>query len=131
MAGITFQDVVIHVEPLTETLLFHKLVHAVQYKHLGLRGFADAYVRGFLRGGSYEQIPLEKQAYELEGRFAADPAATFSVEVDVRENPAAPLLASQSCARNRNHFPAIALSTSTAFDGSAALNLINLPSGST
>ena len=47
MAGITFQDVVIHVEPLTETLLFHEMVHAVQYKHLGLQGFANAYVRGF------------------------------------------------------------------------------------
>lgn len=31
MAGITFQDVVVHVEPLTEALLFHELVHAVQY----------------------------------------------------------------------------------------------------
>ncbi len=62
MAGITFEDVIVHVEPLTSTLLFHELVHAVQYKHLGLEGFADKYVRGFLSGGSYEQIPLEKQA---------------------------------------------------------------------
>ena len=85
MAGITLLDVVLHAEPLTETLLFHEMVHAVQYKHLGLRGFADAYVRGFLSGGSYEEIPLEKQAYELEARFAADPAVTFSVEEDVRD----------------------------------------------
>lgn len=85
MAGITFQDVVVHVEPLTRSLLFHELVHAVQYKHVGLPGFADRYVRGFLTGGSYEEIPLEKQAYELEGRFAADPEATFSVEEDVKE----------------------------------------------
>src|SRR5450432_3846975 len=56
MAGITFQDVIVHVEPLTLPLLFHELVHAVQYKHLGLQGFADAYVRGFLTGGSYEAI---------------------------------------------------------------------------
>lgn len=84
MAGITFQDVVMHVQPLTLPLLFHELVHAVQYKHLGLQGFADAYVRGFLSGGSYEEIPLEKQAYELEGKFSADSAATFSVEDDVR-----------------------------------------------
>jgi len=83
MAGITFQDVIVHVEPLSLPLLFHELVHAVQYKHLGLQGFADAYVRGFLAGGSYEEIPLEKQAYELEGRFAHNRAATFSVEDDV------------------------------------------------
>jgi hypothetical protein len=37
MAGITFQDVIVHVEPLTLPLLFHELVHAVQYKHLGCR----------------------------------------------------------------------------------------------
>jgi len=80
MAGITFLDVVVHVDPLTEELLFHELVHAVQYKHLGLHGFAERYVRGFLVGGSYEEILLEQQAYELEGRFVANPSATFSVE---------------------------------------------------
>ena len=84
MAGITFQDVVVHVGPLTLPLLVHELVHAVQYTHLGLQGFADAYVRGFLTGGSYEEIALEKQAYELEGKFSANSAATFSVEDDVR-----------------------------------------------
>jgi len=85
MAGITFQDVVVHVEPLTRRLLFHELVHAVQYVHLGLQGFAELYVRGFLSGGSYEEIPLEKQAYELEGRFASNPAEQFSVDADVRK----------------------------------------------
>lgn len=83
MAGITFQDVVVHIEGLTLPLLFHELVHAVQYKHLGLQGFAKAYVRGFLSGGSYEEIPLEKQAYELEAKFSEDSASTFSVEDDV------------------------------------------------
>lgn len=83
MAGITFQDVIVHVDPLSRTLLFHELVHAVQYKHLGLSGFADKYVRGFLSGGSYEEIPLEKHAYELEGKFAKSPDEVFSVEEDV------------------------------------------------
>jgi hypothetical protein len=85
MAGITFQDVVVHVEPLTKALLFHELVHVVQYKHLGLIGFAERYVRGFLSGGSYEEIPLEKQAYGLEDRFAQNPRRPFSVEEDVIE----------------------------------------------
>lgn len=84
MAGVTFQDVVVHVEGLTPSLLFHELVHAVQYKHLGLEGFADRYVRGFLSGGSYEEIPLEKQAYALEGKFRSNAAALFSVEEDVK-----------------------------------------------
>ena len=83
MAGITFQDVVVHVGPLTPALLFHELVHTVQYKHLGLDGFAEYYVRGFLSGGSYEEIPLEKHAYELEDRFIRNPSSAFSVEQDV------------------------------------------------
>jgi hypothetical protein len=83
MAGITFEDVVVHVQPLTTSLLFHELVHAVQYKHLGLNGFAKLYVRGFLTGGSYEEIPLEKQAYGLEDRFSRNPTRPFSVEDDV------------------------------------------------
>lgn len=66
-------------------MLFHELGHAVQYKHLGLHGFAERYVRGFLAGGSYEEIPLEKQAYALEGRFVANPTITFSVEEDVKD----------------------------------------------
>ena len=83
LAGITFVDIVVHVEPLTRSLLFHELVHAVQYRHLGVAGFADLYVRGFLNGGSYEEIPLEKQAYELEARFAENGEA-FSVDEEVQ-----------------------------------------------
>ena len=83
MAGITFLDVVVHVEPLTNSLLFHELVHVTHYKHLGLQRFSELYVSGFLRGGSYEEIPLEKQAYMLEAQFAAEPKKRFSVEEDV------------------------------------------------
>jgi hypothetical protein len=83
LAGITFVDIVVHAEPLTRSLLFHELVHVVQYRHLGVAGFADLYVRGFLNGGSYEEIPLEKQAYELEARFAEN-GDTFSVDEDVQ-----------------------------------------------
>lgn len=85
MAGITFRDVVVHAETLTTGLLFHELVHAVQYKHLGVSRFAERYVRGFLTGGSYEEIPLEKQAYGLEDRFTRDRSTPFSVEEDVIE----------------------------------------------
>jgi hypothetical protein len=85
MAGITFEDVIVHVEPLETSLLFHELVHAVQYKHLGLDRFAERYVRGFLTRGSYEEIPLEQQAYQLEDKFVQDPSTSFSVEADVIE----------------------------------------------
>jgi len=39
---------------------------------------------GFLSGGSYPAIPLEMNAYELDGRFAAAPAAMFLVEAEVQ-----------------------------------------------
>jgi hypothetical protein len=84
MEGITFDDVIVHVAELNDELLFHELVHAVQYKHLGIDEFASHYVRGFLSGGSYEEIPLEKQAYSLEARFAAYPHRAFSVEDEVK-----------------------------------------------
>jgi hypothetical protein len=84
MAAITFADTIVSHEPFTDRLLFHELVHVVQYQKLGLPEFAAKYVRGFLNGGSYEAIPLEVNAYELEARFAAEPAMPFSAEAEVR-----------------------------------------------
>jgi hypothetical protein len=52
-------------------------------ERLGLSGFAAQYVKGFLNGGSYEAIPLEMNAYELDARFAAETAKCFSVEDEV------------------------------------------------
>jgi hypothetical protein len=84
MAAITFVDTVVSHEPFTHQLLFHELVHIVQYEKVGVVEFASKYVRGFLKGGSYEAIPLEMSAYELDARFAATPAKPFSVEVEVQ-----------------------------------------------
>jgi hypothetical protein len=84
MAAITFVDAVVSHEPFTYRLLFHELVHVVQYEKLGLPEFAAKYVRGFLSGGSYGAIPLEINAYELEARFADQPAKPFSVADEVQ-----------------------------------------------
>lgn len=84
MAAITFVDTVVSQEPFTERLLFHELVHVVQYENLGLEGFASKYVRGFLSGGSYEAIPLEMNAYQLDARFAGAPTKAFSVANEVQ-----------------------------------------------
>jgi hypothetical protein len=83
MAAITFVDTVVSHEAFTDRLLFHELVHVVQYRQLGVAEFAAKYVRGFLSGGSYEAIPLEQNAYELDARFAAAPAKGFSVQSEV------------------------------------------------
>ncbi len=85
MAAITFVDTVVFHEPIVNRLLFHELVHVVQYTKLGLAEFAAKYVKGFLTGGSYEAIPLERNAYELDARFAKAPGDAFSVEDEVEE----------------------------------------------
>jgi hypothetical protein len=82
--AITLMDVVAYPERMDRNTLFHELVHVVQYRVLGLRNFARLYVTGFLRGGGYEGIPLERQAYELEERFRQEPKKVFSVEKDTR-----------------------------------------------
>ncbi len=84
MTAITFVDTVVSHEQFTDRLLFHELVHVVQYQKLGLEGFAVKYVRGFLGGGSYEAIPLEMNAYELDARFAGAPEKPFPVADEVQ-----------------------------------------------
>jgi hypothetical protein len=89
ISAITLVDVVAYPERLNRSTLFHELVHVVQYRVLGLKRFAELYVKGFLSGGGYEGIPLELQAYELGARFDREPDKIFSVEEDViRRNEA-------------------------------------------
>jgi len=85
MAAITFVDVIVSHEEFTDTLLFHELVHVVQYAQLGPKEFAARYVNGFIKGGSYEGIPLEKNAYALEGRFSKNATQVFSVDDEVKQ----------------------------------------------
>ena len=83
MAAITFFDVVVSHVPFTEGLLFHELVHAEQYHQLGIQRFSELYVRGFLSGGGYDGIPLERNAYALCRHFEAHPRRRFSVADEV------------------------------------------------
>jgi hypothetical protein len=83
MAAITFSDKIVSHGPFTNGLLFHELVHVEQYRQLGIPRFAELYVTGFLNGGSYEAIPLERNAYELEARYENDPTHRFSVADEV------------------------------------------------
>ena len=85
MAAITFGDVVVSHEPFTHGLLFHELVHVEQYRQLGIVEFSNLYVRGFLTGGGYHAIPLERNAYMLGARFETNPRHTFSVSDEVTE----------------------------------------------
>jgi hypothetical protein len=80
MAAITFVDVVVAQVDFTPALLFHELVHVVQYRQLGLAKFAELYVRGFLETGEYLSIPLERVAYHLEDMFRLRPDLRIEVE---------------------------------------------------
>ncbi len=85
MAAITFGNVVVSYQPFTHGLLFHELVHVEQYRQLGVQQFSNLYVRGFLTGGGYSGIPLERNAYMLATRFEANPRQHFSVRDEVTE----------------------------------------------
>lgn len=89
MAAITFVDVIVSHEAFTDALLFHELVHVTQYAQMGIKEFAACYVNGFIQGGSYEEIPLEKQACELESRFSKGSGNPFAVDDEVRQRRAA------------------------------------------
>ena len=82
MDSVTFQDVVVFNEKLTDSALFHGLVHVVQYQVLGVQRMSDLLVRGFLRTNAHFAVPLEAHAFALEARFARK--ESFSVEEQVR-----------------------------------------------
>jgi hypothetical protein len=84
MATVTFDDVVVANETLSTRLLFHALVHAVQFQLLGLERYIDLFVRAFVTRRWRFKVPLEAHAFELEARFAADRYARFLVEDEVR-----------------------------------------------
>lgn len=84
VAAVTFVDVIVSHEEFTNSLLFHELVHVVQYAQLGVKEFGARYVSGFVTGGGYDGIPLEKNAYELERRFSANPTQPFAVADEVK-----------------------------------------------
>jgi hypothetical protein len=91
MAAITFADTILisarHPPPDTsrDALLFHELVHVVQYEALGVEEFVRRYVRGWAQNGfRYEGIQLERDAYDLQGRYEAQPRRPFAVRAEVR-----------------------------------------------
>jgi hypothetical protein len=84
MHSLTFLDVVVFNERITERALVHALVHAVQFEVLGIERYAELFVRGFVNAKPHFSVPLEAQAFFLESKFVASPAHHFSVEDEVR-----------------------------------------------
>jgi len=76
MAGITFIDCILisrripHSQKSWISLLFHEMVHIVQYYLLDAKRFAEQYVMGWAQSSfDYASIPLEKQAYNLQQQY--------------------------------------------------------------
>jgi len=84
MHSLTFLDVVVFNERITERALFHALVHAVQIEVLGLARYTELFVRGFVNTKLHFSVPLEAQAFALESKFVASPTHGFLVEEQVR-----------------------------------------------
>jgi hypothetical protein len=84
MASATFEDILVFNDKITERLLFHALVRAVQFQVLGLERYTECFVRAFLRTRWRFNVPLEAHAFELESKFAANPKKFFPVEDEVR-----------------------------------------------
>jgi hypothetical protein len=84
MASMTFLDVVVFNEKMTERELFHGLVHAVQFAILGVELYCDLFVRAFLRTNAHFTVPLEAHAFALDSKFAQNREEAFSVEGQVR-----------------------------------------------
>jgi hypothetical protein len=83
MFSVTFEDVLVFPDKVTNQRLFHALVHVVQVEVLGLNAYAERFVRGFLRTRLHTNTPLEVHAAMLETAFA-EQAQPFSVEEKVR-----------------------------------------------
>lgn len=91
MAGITFEDTILLSTTQTSgdvpsaSFLFHELIHVVQYETLGLQGFVQQYIQGWAQNGfQYANIPLERDAYELQSRYESQPQQPFSVKAEIR-----------------------------------------------
>ena len=99
LLGITYLDTIViprhgsdpaEVDGVPLSTLFHELVHIEQARQLGVRGFVERYIRGWLENGrQYAAIPLEQDAYALERRFRLDPGESFDVAAEIASRLAA------------------------------------------
>jgi hypothetical protein len=84
MNSLTFLDVLVFNEELTQRSLFHTLVHAVQFQVLGLERYTELFVHSFVNTRFHFRVPIEAHAFFLESKFARPAAESFSVEDQVR-----------------------------------------------
>jgi len=84
MDSLTFLDVVVFNEQLTERALFHALVHTIQIQVLGLERYSELWVQSFIKTRAHFTVPLEVHAFSLASKFLRPAPERFSVEDQVR-----------------------------------------------
>jgi hypothetical protein len=84
MDSLTFLDVIVFNEKVSERALFHGLVHVVQFDVLGLDRYTELFVRSFVKTRFHFSVPIEAHAFSLESKFVGSPSERFSVEERVR-----------------------------------------------
>ena len=95
-AAITFGDVILVSGdqvpgPPSHSMVFHEMVHLVQYDELGIFEFARRYVTPFMQNRfNYMTIPLESVAFDGQGRFERWTGEAFSAEGEVRASLSKP-----------------------------------------
>lgn len=91
-SAITFGDVILVSDdqvpgPPPYSLVFHEMVHLVQYDELGIFEFARRYVMNFMQNRLNPlAIPLESMAFDLQVKFENQKDKPFFAEADIRAN---------------------------------------------
>ena len=83
MDSLTFLDVIIFNQELSERALFHALVHTVQIQTLGLDRYAELWIQSFIKSRTHFTVPLEVHAFSLASKFLHPAGGRFSVEDQV------------------------------------------------
>lgn len=83
MDSLTFLDVVVFNEYVSDRALFHALVHTAQIEVLGLERYAELWVCGYLKTRAHFTVPLEVHAFSLASKFLRPKPEKFSVEDQV------------------------------------------------
>ena len=88
-AGITFGDVIMITDAgdsasMPNSIVFHEMVHLVQFQALGIDEFARRYVTALAWNRfQYMTIPLEMMAFDLQGRFEQSDGRPFQAEAEI------------------------------------------------
>jgi len=83
MDSLTFLDVLVFNQRITERALFHGLVHAAQIQVLGLQRYVELWIHSFIKTRTHFTVPLEVHAFSLASKFLRPSSEKFSVEESV------------------------------------------------